>query len=138
MYTIGNTIEDMGYNLDGEGLHIVLSPAVPGLIEQTLPGQVDALLKPYGLTRSDLKWFAIHPAGPKILELIEDAMMVPRERLAASWKVLQHYGNMSSAAVLFVLDEMLKNPPAEPGDFGIIVAFGPGVSGEIVLARWEQ
>jgi alkylresorcinol/alkylpyrone synthase len=138
MYTIGNTIEDMGYNLDGEGLHIVLSPAVPSLIEQTLPGQVDALLKPHGLVRSDLKWFAVHPAGPKVLQLIQEAMLLPRDQLAASWKVLQHYGNMSSASVLFVLDEMLKNPPAEPGDLGIIVAFGPGVSGEIVLARWEK
>jgi alkylresorcinol/alkylpyrone synthase len=138
MYTIGNTIEDMGYNLDDAGLHIVLSPAVPGLIEQTLPGQVDALLKTHGLTRSDLKWFAIHPAGPKVLELIEEAMMLPHEKLAASWKVMQQYGNMSSAAVLFVLNEMLTNPPADPGDYGIIVAFGPGVSGEIVLARWEE
>jgi alkylresorcinol/alkylpyrone synthase len=44
---------------------------------------------------------------------------------------------MSSAAVLFVLAEMLDNPPARPGDPGLIVAFGPGLSGEIVLARWE-
>jgi alkylresorcinol/alkylpyrone synthase len=138
MYTIGNTIDDMGYNLEGDGLHIVLSPAVPGLIEQTLAGQIDALLKPHGFGRSDLKWFAIHPAGPKVLKLIEESMGLQREQLTASWKVLHEYGNMSSAAVLFVLAEMLKNPPAQPGDLGIIVAFGPGVSGEIVLARWEQ
>jgi alkylresorcinol/alkylpyrone synthase len=51
--------------------------------------------------------------------------------------VLRYYGNMSSAAVLFVLAEMLRNAPAQPGDHGVIVAFGPGISGEIVLARWE-
>jgi alkylresorcinol/alkylpyrone synthase len=44
---------------------------------------------------------------------------------------------MSSAAVLFVLAEMLEHAPAQPGDPGIIVAFGPGISGEVVLARWE-
>ena len=72
------------------------------------------------------------------VELVEAELDLRREQLAASWTVLRQYGNMSSAAVLFVVAEMLKNPPAQPGDLGIVVAFGPGVSGEIVLARWEQ
>ena len=138
MYTIPNTIDDMGYNLADDGLHIVLSRAVPRLIQRTLPAQLDAMLHPRGLRRSDLRWFAIHAAGAKILELVEAELGLRREQLAASWTVLQQYGNMSSAAVLFVVAEMLKNPPAQPGDLGVIVAFGPGVSGEIVLARWEQ
>jgi predicted naringenin-chalcone synthase len=45
---------------------------------------------------------------------------------------------MSSAAVLFVLAEMMKNSRLRHGDAGIIVAFGPGLTGEIVLARWED
>jgi alkylresorcinol/alkylpyrone synthase len=137
MYTMGGTLGDMGYNLDDDGLHIVLSPAVPHLIQRTLVPQVDALLARHGLARADLRWFAIHPAGPKVLGLIERELGVGPEHLAASWKVLREYGNMSSAAVLFVLAEMLENPPARPGDPGIIVAFGPGLSGEIVLALWE-
>ncbi len=137
MYTMPGTLDDMGYNLDGDGLHIVLSSGVPGLIQRTLPAEVDALLAPHRLSRSDLKWFAMHPAGPKILTLVEREFGIGPEQLGASWKVLRRYGNMSSAAVLFVLAEMLDNSPAQPGDPGIIVAFGPGISGEIVLARWE-
>jgi alkylresorcinol/alkylpyrone synthase len=137
MYTMGGTLGDMAYNLDDDGLHIVLSPAVPHLIQRTLVPQVDALLDRHGLARADLTWFAVHPAGPKVLALIEQGLGIGREHLAASWKVLREYGNMSSAAVLFVLAEMLEDPPARPGDPGIIVAFGPGLSGEIVLARWE-
>jgi alkylresorcinol/alkylpyrone synthase len=137
MYTMPGTLDDMGYNLDDDGLHIVLSSGVPTLIQRTLPPQVDALLATHRLTRSDLKWFAMHPAGPKVLTLVERGLGIGPEQLAASWKVLRCYGNMSSAAVLFVLAEMLENPPAQPGDPGIIVAFGPGISGEIVLARWE-
>ena len=72
-----------------------------------------------------------------MLVLIEQELGISRENTAASWKVLRDYGNMSSATVLFVLAEMLDHPPAQPGDPGIIVAFGPGLSGEIVLARWE-
>jgi alkylresorcinol/alkylpyrone synthase len=138
MYTIPTTIDDMGYNLDGDGLHIILSSGVPALIQRTLSAQVDALLGPHGLARSDLKWFAMHPAGPKVLTLVERELGLGPDHLAASWKVLRRYGNMSSAAVLFVLAEMLENPPAQPGDPGIIVAFGPGITGEILLARWED
>jgi alkylresorcinol/alkylpyrone synthase len=61
-----------------------------------------------------------------------------RERLAPSWTVLKEYGNASSAAVLLVLDEMMRRPTAEPGELGLIMAFGPGISGEILLARWES
>jgi alkylresorcinol/alkylpyrone synthase len=137
MYTMPDTLDDMGYNLDGDGLHIILSSGVPSLIQRTLPAEVDALLGLHGLTRSELKWFAIHPAGPKVLTLIEQELGLGPQQLSASWKVLRRFGNMSSAAVLFVLAEMLEDQPAQPGDLGIIVAFGPGISGEIVLARWE-
>ncbi len=138
MYTMPDTIQDMGYDLASDGLHIVLSSSVPYLIKRTLGAQLDALLDAHGLARSDLKWFAMHPAGPKVLELVAEELGLTREQLAASWKVLERYGNMSSAAVLFVLAEMLENPPARAGDPGIIVAFGPGVTGELVLARWED
>jgi len=137
MYTMNSTLDEMGYNLDNDGLHIVLSPAVPELIQRTLGPQIDSLLAPHGLVRADLRWFALHPAGPKVLALIEQELGIGRVNTAASWKVLRNYGNMSSATVLFVLAEMLDHPPAQPGDPGIIVAFGPGLSGEIVLARWE-
>jgi alkylresorcinol/alkylpyrone synthase len=137
MYTMPGTLDDMGYNLDNDGLHIVLSSGVPGLIQRTLPAQVDALLAPHGLSRSDLKWFAMHPAGPRVLQLVEKEMGLGPDQLAASWMVMRNYGNMSSAAILFVLAQMLEDPPAQPGDPGIIVAFGPGISGEVVLARWE-
>jgi alkylresorcinol/alkylpyrone synthase len=138
MYTIPDTLDDMGYNLDGDGLHIILSSAVPSLIQRTLPAEVDALLAAHSLTRSDLKWFAMHPAGPKVLALVEREFGLTSDQLAASWKVMRGYGNMSSAAVLFVLAEMLQNAPARPGDLGLIAAFGPGITGEILLARWED
>ncbi len=136
-YTVPGTLGDMGYDLDGDGLHIVLSGSVPFVIKDSLAMEVDALLAQHGVTRSDLTWCAMHPAGPKVLYLVEEELGFTEEQLAASWSVLRSYGNMSSAAVLFVLAEMMERPPAQPGDLGLIVAFGPGVSGEIVLARWE-
>jgi alkylresorcinol/alkylpyrone synthase len=74
MYTIPDTLDDMGYDLDNDGLHIILSSGVPSLIQRSLPAQLDALLWEHCLGRADLKWFAIHPAGPKVLELIQEEL----------------------------------------------------------------
>jgi alkylresorcinol/alkylpyrone synthase len=40
--------------------------------------------------------------------------------------VLYDYGNMSSASVLFVLDEVLRSGVARPGDVGVMCSFGAG------------
>ena len=135
-YTIPETLSEMGYDLDEEGFHIVLSPAVPELIKNTIRPQVAGLLAEHGASLSDLGWCAMHPAGPKVLKLTQEALNLTPEQLAPSWKILKEYGNMSSASVLFVLAELMRSPP-RAGELGVIIAFGPGVSGEIVLARWE-
>src|SRR5262249_23629342 len=122
-YTMPGTLGDMGYDLDEHGLHIVLSRAGPDLIRQTLAPEGDALLAEHRLGRDDLKCYAIPPAGAKVLRLVEECLGLAPDHLAASWEVLRGYGNMSSAAVLFVLARMLEDPPARPGDLGLIVAF---------------
>jgi len=137
MYTMPGTIPEMGYDLDDDGLHIVLSAEVPNLIKNSLGAEVESLLARHRVERSEIKWCAMHPAGPKVLKLVEEELGFTSAQLAASWKVLREHGNMSSAAVLYVVAEMLENPPAQSGDLGLIVAFGPGVTGELVLARWE-
>ena len=136
-FTIPGTVEDMGYRLDENGLHIILSPQVPIYLRETLGSEIDGLLAEHGIARSQIRWCAMHPGAPKMIELAEQELRLDRERLAPSWTVLKDYGNASSAAVLFVLDEMMRHPTAEPGELGLIMAFGPGVSGEILLARWE-
>ena len=135
-YTIPGTLDEMGYDLDEDGFHIVLSAKVPNVIQKTLRPELERLLHAHHATLADLRWYAIHPAGPKVLEMIADDLELEATDLAASWKVLRDYGNMSSASVLFVISQMLQDPPAQPGELGVIVAFGPGITGELILARW--
>jgi alkylresorcinol/alkylpyrone synthase len=135
-YTIPGTLQEMGYDLDENGFHIVLTPVVPDLIRDTIRSEIVALLEQHGAQLADLRWVAMHPAGPKVLKLVEAALELTPHQLAPSWKILRNFGNMSSASVLFVLDEMARNARPQSGELGAIVAFGPGVSGEIVLARW--
>jgi alkylresorcinol/alkylpyrone synthase len=57
------------------------------------------------------------------------------DALAYSWEHLSRVGNLSSASVLFVLAEVLEDPP-EPGAFGLLLAMGPGFCSELVLLQW--
>jgi alkylresorcinol/alkylpyrone synthase len=136
-FTIPGTLDDMGYRMDEKGLHIILTPQIPQILHDSLDAEIDALLNEHSVSRTQIRWCAMHPGSPKVIELAQDKLKLSPERLRPSWTVLKNYGNGSSAAVLFVLDEMLRNPTAESGELGLIMAFGPGVSGEILLARWE-
>jgi alkylresorcinol/alkylpyrone synthase len=50
--------------------------------------------------------------------------------------VLRNYGNMSSATVMFVLDEVIRKGKPRPGDWGVMTALGPGMAAEAALLRW--
>jgi alkylresorcinol/alkylpyrone synthase len=49
---------------------------------------------------------------------------------------LRRTGNLSSASVLVVLEEVMKNAPPEKGSWNLLAAMGPGFCSELVLLRW--
>jgi alkylresorcinol/alkylpyrone synthase len=131
-----DSYDAMGFDLRGTGLHIVLSKSVDGLIRSELRGVAERLLSRNGLSRDDLSFFVLHPGGRKVLECMEEELAIPREQVEPSWRVLAEYGNLSSATVLFVLDEWLKRRTPRSGEYGALAAFGPGFSAELLLLRW--
>ncbi len=48
---------------------------------------------------------------------------------------LANIGNLSSASVLHVLEDTLRERPPEPGSHGLLMAMGPGFCSELVLLR---
>jgi 3-oxoacyl-[acyl-carrier-protein] synthase III len=58
------------------------------------------------------------------------------EQLQFSRRVLRNYGNMSSPTVMYVLDEVVRTGNPQPGDWGVMVAVGPGMAAEADLLRW--
>ncbi|HRN46107.1 MAG TPA: 3-oxoacyl-[acyl-carrier-protein] synthase III C-terminal domain-containing protein, partial [Flavobacterium sp.] len=50
-------------------------------------------------------------------------------------EVLRLYGNMSSATVLYVLEQIMDNQPKE-GEKGLMLSFGPGFSAQRVLLQF--
>jgi alkylresorcinol/alkylpyrone synthase len=126
----------MGWNISEEGFKIVLSPEVPEIIRANLPRDVDALLCRNKIKRSDVGSWVLHTGGPKVLEAMADSLGVDRESCAASWDSLREVGNLSSASVLLVLEEIMQNRRPAPGTWGVLAALGPGFCSQLVLLRW--
>jgi alkylresorcinol/alkylpyrone synthase len=131
-----NTEDAMGWDISEEGFRIVLSAEVPAIIRAKLPGDVDAFLERNGLTRGDVGSWVLHTGGPKVLEAIADSLGLDRETCAASWDSLRDVGNLSSASVLLVLEEIMLYRRPAPGTWGVLAALGPGFCAQLVLLRW--
>jgi alkylresorcinol/alkylpyrone synthase len=114
----------------------VLSRDVPDVIRANLRNDVDAFLADYNLELGDISSWVIHTGGPKVLDATEDALGFERGALDISRACLRRTGNLSSASVLFVLEEVMKNRRPQTGDWGLLAAMGPGFCSELVLLRW--
>jgi len=130
------TEEMMGWRISEKGFSVVLSREVPNLVRKQIGQDVDSFLAEYGHTRSDIGSWVLHTGGPKVLEAIQDGLELRDGQLDASWDCLRKMGNLSSASVLVVLEEVMKQRRPAPGTLGLMAAMGPGFCSELLLLRW--
>lgn len=126
----------MGWDVVDSGFKVVLSPDVPGVVREHVPGQLAHFLADHGLSRADVGAWVIHPGGPKVIDAMEECLDLGRGGLAATRESLDSIGNLSSASVLFLLDEHRRARAPAPGTYGVLMAMGPAFCAELVLLRW--
>ncbi|CAN0875581.1 Naringenin-chalcone synthase [Linum grandiflorum] len=124
------------------GLTYQLRRDVPNLVGDNIEKCLSDAFKPLGISDWNSLFWVAHPGGPAILAKVEEKLMLKPEKLEASRRVMAKYGNMWSGTVLFVLDEM-RNKSAEQGwntsgeglEWGVLLAFGPGLTVETLVLR---
>lgn len=127
--------QDMAWRIGDRGFEMTLSTYVPKILGAQIGDLVDGILGEAGRTRRDVSHWWVHPGGRSILDQVEQALDLRDGALAASRAVLARYGNMSSATILFVVEEALRSGSASPGDLAYAMAFGPGLTVESALFR---
>jgi alkylresorcinol/alkylpyrone synthase len=130
------TEDVMGWDISEKGFRIVLSPRVPDVIREHLGVDVDEFLGGHGLSRADIGCWLVHTGGPRVLEAARDALGLNDKDVAASWDCLRKTGNLSSASVLAVLEEVMMNRRPQRGTYSVLAAMGPGFCAELLLLRW--
>ena len=124
---------DMAWELSSSGFLMTLSGYVPDLIEEDFASVVERSLGKEKINLSDITHWCIHPGGKRILEAIQKSLSIEKEKLHFSYDVLEDYGNLSSAAILFVLQKMMQQKKKINKLFG--AAFGPGLTVETFTAH---
>jgi alkylresorcinol/alkylpyrone synthase len=132
--------DDMAWSIGDQGFDMVLSSYVPHIVEENIDDALVPLLAAAGCSVADVERWAVHPGGRSILDRVEQRLGLSAEQLAPSRDVLRRHGNMSSATVLFILQQHLETaggaaPVALPPTTSRVcaMAFGPGLTVETAL-----
>jgi alkylresorcinol/alkylpyrone synthase len=136
-YTFPDSLGAMGFDLKDSGFHILLSKDVPEMIGEKIEGLVDGFLSRHGVTRDQIRGWILHPGGSRLLGNVEKALGLSKCDTQPSWDILGNVGNLSSATVLFILQEWMEKRPLKKGDIAMAAAFGPGFSAEFLLLQWN-
>jgi alkylresorcinol/alkylpyrone synthase len=131
------SLDALGFDLKKDGFHVVLGRELPGLVRADIKRLVTELLARNGLTRNELSVFALHPGGKRILDGVEDQLGLRPHETAPSRDILRTFGNLSSATVFFVLNEIRSRYRPAAGTHGLLGAFGPGFSAELAVLQWS-
>jgi len=129
-------LDKVGFEQRDGKLRIILAALIRDLAAPMIAQSLDPLLERNGLARSDIRFWVAHPGGRKVIDNVQREMGLTDEQLRHSKKVMRNYGNMSSPTVMFVLDEVAREGDPQPGDWGVMIALGPGMAAETALLRW--
>lgn len=126
----------MTWHVTDLGFRMALSPDVPAVLQRHVRGVVNELLARHQLSIDDVSGWAVHPGGPRIIDVVEDQLGLTQSQTQTSRAVLRDHGNCSSATVLIVLQRLIPDVPV--GGHVVALAFGPGLTLYAALLRRVQ
>ena len=129
---------EMAWTIGDLGFEMKLSSYIPQVIRSGIAELTNSLLQKISKNISDIKHFAIHPGGKKILEAIEQELGITPAQNQHAYEVLRQFGNMSSSTVLFVLKDLIEKGNTAAGDHILSFAFGPGLTLESMVLTIEE
>jgi alkylresorcinol/alkylpyrone synthase len=116
------------------GLRHSASPALPHVVRRNVRRTRDAFLCQNALSPEQLAFQAVNPSDKQLLGVAAEAMGLDEPALRAARQVWANHGNMLSAGPLYLL-QALGEEPMRSGATGALIAFGPGVSCDMLLLR---
>ena len=135
MYHFYDNIHMMGFKLTNSGLQMVLDIEVPETIASHFPDIIHPFLEKNNSKIEDIDHLIFHPGGKKIIQTVEALFSGLGKNIDDTKEVLRLYGNMSSATVLYVLEQIMDKKPKK-GEKGLMLSFGPGFSAQRILLEF--
>jgi len=127
-----DTLDIMGWKLDGQGFGVVFSQAIPPFVEANIASAIAGILRRAGLDRPSVDRFICHPGGTRVIQSLEHALALDQGSLDHEREVLSEYGNMSAPSVLFVLERALETGLPKRS---ALTALGPGFTASCAVLK---
>ncbi|MDC0676003.1 type III polyketide synthase [Nannocystis radixulma] len=136
VHQIPGSLDKVHVKVAGDESSMFMTRELPGIVEAQLGAVTDSFLAQQGLRPAAIRHWLVHPGGPGILEAAQRSLGLERERMSASWDVLAQHGNMGTATSLYVLHRTQQQHTPRPGDLGLMITVGPGITVGHMLLRW--
>ena len=133
VHQLEGTLGAVRMELSDQDSYLHLDRDLPDLAAAGLPGLVDEFLASVTLTRLDIDHWVVHPGGRRILDCVCDALALSHPQLEISYDVLGGRGNVGTPSIFYVLDETINRRAPRPGERGLMVTVGPGVTVGLML-----
>ncbi|MCL4236102.1 MAG: type III polyketide synthase, partial [Deltaproteobacteria bacterium] len=135
-HIIPEAIDAMRFDTVGGKLSFFLDRNIPYVIGNNVRVPVTRLLERFGLKQRHIAHWLVHSGGKKVIDSIKYNLGLTNHDVRHTRAILRGYGNLSSASVLFSLARLRDERIAKAGDYGVMIAMGPGTSIETALLRW--
>jgi len=135
-YTETQYHNELGYVWRNGRLRVKLGKSVPELAARMVQRAVEILLDRNGLLLPDISHWVVHAAGSRVLDSVRDGLNLPDEKLVFSRSVLREHGNCSAATIGLIGKKMMEEGEFRRGDYGLVVAVGPGMTAGAALLKW--
>jgi alkylresorcinol/alkylpyrone synthase len=126
----------MGWRFTDDGMRLVLSRDIPSLVGSRVAPVVQDFLSEAGLSFANITHHILHPGGAKVMSTYRSAFGLSEEALSIARDCMRQYGNLSSAAVLVMLSNLVASGVPRAGDMGLMLALGPGFAAEMLAVVW--
>lgn len=133
VHQIADTLDVVRMELSDVDSYLHLDRYLPDIAAAGLPELVDEFLASAGVTRFDIHHWVVHPGGRRILDCIRDALALSHAQIEISYDVLDGRGNVGTASIFYVLDETIRRRRPRPGERGLMITVGPGVTVGLML-----
>jgi predicted naringenin-chalcone synthase len=136
VHQIGGTLGAVSLSCSERESYLHLVRELPDLAGAGLPGVAEKFLRQHRVEHSEIDHWMVHPGGRRIIENVQSALELSDEQTATSWDALANHGNVGTPSIFYVLEDTIERYRPQPGERGLAVTIGPGVTVGLMLLQW--
>jgi predicted naringenin-chalcone synthase len=136
VHQIAGTLDAVSLELAPGDSYLHLDRDLPDVAAADLGELADGFLDSAGLDRTEIDHWIVHPGGRRIIDCMQAALSLSDEHVAVSRDVLANHGNIGTPSIFYVLHQTIEQRDPGPGERGLVVTVGPGITVGLMLLQW--